>query len=247
MSEIIKIKNLSFCYENGKFVLQNLNAAFPEGKLIALIGKNGSGKSTLLECISGMNEFSGVVELDGRSIDDYSINEFSKKLAYIPQQTQINLDFTVREFISFGRNPHVSLFGKLTDDDYLQIENNAKVCGIEKLLENDINKISGGERQLAYIARALTQDASVILMDEPAAFLDFGNQQKLFFILRQLIEKGKTIIFTTHNPNHLINLDCVIFSLIDGRLENLKSLTLDVVKEIYNETAIIEGQGFLFN
>lgn len=247
MNEIIKIQDLSFCYVKDKPVLKNLNASFTKGRLIALIGKNGSGKSTLLECISGINEFSGIVELDDYSIRDYSIIELAKKLAFIPQQTQINLDYTVREFISFGRNPYIPVSGKLSNADYKQIEENAELCGISNLLENDINKISGGERQLAYIARVLTQDTKVILMDEPAAFLDFGNQQKLFFILRQLVEEGKTIIFTTHNPNHLVNLDCDIYSLIDGQLEMIESLTIEAVKKIYNDGDITEGQAFLFN
>lgn len=232
---IISIKNLSFSYEKGKKVLNNLNAEFSEGKPIALLGKNGCGKSTLLNCIMGLNDYSGEILVQGKSLKSYSERQFSKIISFIPQQIQLNMDYSVFDFISFGRNPHVSLFGKLTEKDYSCIKDAARRCGIEELLNNNINRISGGERQLAFIARALCQETSIIIMDEPTASLDFGNQQKLFSFITDLSKNEKTIFFTTHNPNHLINQNLNIFAMNNGSLFPIKDLDLKTVNEIYND------------
>lgn len=232
---LISINNLSFCYEKGKTVLNNLNAEFSEGRIIALLGKNGCGKSTLLDCIMGLNDFSGEILVQGKSVKSYSDRQLSRIISFIPQQIQINMDYSVFEFISFGRNPHVSLSGKLTEEDYSCIEQAAKQCGIDSILNKSITRISGGERQLAFIARALCQETRIIIMDEPTASLDFGNQQKLFSFITDLSKKGKTIIFTTHNPNHLINKDFDIFTMKNGSLFPVKDLYLKTVNEIYGD------------
>ena len=243
---IISIKNLSFSYEKGKKILNNLNAEFSEGKPIALLGKNGCGKSTLLNCIMGLNDYSGEILVQGKSLKSYSERQFSKIISFIPQQIQINMDYTVFDFISFGRNPHISLFGKLTDKDYSCIEEAAKQCGIESLLSKNINRISGGERQLAFIARALCQETSIIIMDEPTASLDFGNQQKLFSFISNLSNKGKTIIFTTHNPNHLINKGFDIFAMKNGLIFPVIELGLKTVNEIYDDKFEYVENAFAF-
>lgn len=232
---IISIKDLSFSYEKGKKILNNLNADFSEGKTIALLGKNGCGKSTLLNCIMGLNDYSGEILVQEKSLKSYSERQLSKIISFIPQQIQLNMDYSVFDFISFGRNPHISLFGKLSNNDYSCIEKAARQCGIEELLNKNINRISGGERQLAFIARALCQETSIIIMDEPTASLDFGNQQKLFSFITDLSKNGKTILFTTHNPNHLINQDLDIFAMNKGSLSLIKNLDLKTVNEIYDD------------
>lgn len=232
---ILSIKNLSFCYEKGKMILDGLNAEFSKGRIIALLGKNGCGKSTLIDCIMGINDYSGKILVQGESVKNYSEQQLAKLISFIPQQIQINMDYSVFDFISFGRNPHISLFGKLTDKDYSCIEEAAEQCGIESLLSKNINRISGGELQLAFIARALCQEASIIIMDEPTASLDFGNQKKLFSFVDDLSKKGKTIIFTTHNPNHLINKQFDIFTIYNGLLFPVKELDLKTVNEIYGD------------
>ena len=114
------------------------------------------------------------------------------------------------------------------------------------LLDKDINKVSGGERQLAFIARALTQEAPIIIMDEPTASLDFGNQQKLFRIMDSLVKEGKAIVFTTHNPNHLVNLKCDIFAVSNGALTKIDELSESSIKSIYGEDFEKDGKAFLF-
>lgn len=246
MNPIIEIKNLSFGYKKNKLVLEDLSISFQDGRVIALLGKNGSGKSTLLDCILGVSKYSGEILVDGKEIDEYSSKELASIISFIPQNLQINIDYSIREFISFGLNPHLSLFESISKEQYDLIEKSAQKSGIAELLDEDINKVSGGERQLAFIARALTQNAKIIIMDEPTSALDFGNQQKLFKIIKEISNEGKTIIFTTHNPNHLINLDCDIYSIINGKIQEIEKLDLNVMKDLYDDDFIFDGRVFTF-
>lgn len=243
---LIGIKNLTFGYDKTKKVLNDLSASFEEGRIVALIGKNGSGKSTFLDCLLGVNDYEGEILINGQNIKSMSDKEFACLVSFIPQSVQINIDYTIRDFISFGRNPHLKLGLSLTDEDYRKVEENADKCGITNLLDKDINKVSGGERQLAFIARALTQETPIIIMDEPSASLDFGNQQKLFRIMDSLTKEGKTIVFTTHNPNHLVNLDCDVFAVSDGGLKKINELNDVGVKDIYGDDFEKDGKAFLF-
>ena len=243
---IVEIKNLSFGYDKTRKVLDNLTASFSKGRIVALIGKNGSGKSTLLDCLLGVNDFNGEVLINNQNIKALSDKEYARLVSFIPQSVQINIDYSIHDFISFGRNPHVKFGLSLNDDDYQKVIENAEKCGITQLLNKDINKVSGGERQLAFIARALTQETPIIIMDEPTASLDFGNQQKLFKIMDSLVKDGKTIIFTTHNPNHLVNLNCDIFAVSDGILKPINQLNGQTIKEIYGDEFEQEGKAFLF-
>lgn len=246
MNSIIDIKNLSFGYDKNKMVLDNLCVSFDKNRIIALIGRNGSGKSTFLDCLLGTNEYNGEILINGQNIKDLSSKSFAKLVSFIPQSVQINIDYSIRDFISFGRNPHIGFGLSLTQEDYQKVNENAKKCGIEELLDKDINKVSGGERQLAFIARALTQEAPIIIMDEPTASLDFGNQQRLFKIMKDLVNEGKTIIFTTHNPNHLINFDCDIYAINQGSIKQIEDFNEEVIKELYGDKFERDGKAFLF-
>lgn len=246
MSSIIEIKNLSFGYDKTRKVLDGLTASFDAGRIVALIGKNGSGKSTFLDCLLGTNDYNGDILINNQNIRDLSAKSYAKLVSFIPQSVQINIDYSIKDFISFGRNPHVGFGLSLSDEDYDIVEENAEKCGVKHLLDKDINKVSGGERQLAFIARALTQETPIIVMDEPTASLDFGNQQKLFRIMNTLVREGKTIIFTTHNPNHLVNLECDIYAVFGGVLKSIETINEEIVKEIYGEEFERDGKSFLF-
>lgn len=243
---IIEIKNLSFGYDKTRKVLDNLSVSFSKGKIIALIGKNGSGKSTFLDCLLGVNDFEGEILINQQNIKELSDKEYARLVSFIPQSVQINIDYSIRDFISFGRTPHLKLGLSLANEDYQKVITNAEKCGILDLLDKDINKVSGGERQLAFIARALTQETPIIIMDEPTASLDFGNQQKLFRIMTFLIKEGKTIIFTTHNPNHLVNLECDVFAVSNGILTEIAELNGSTIKNIYGDEFERDGKAFLF-
>lgn len=240
MKNIIEVENLSFGYEKNKKVLNDVNLSIKEGAITAILGKNGCGKSTLLDCIIGYNDYtSGKILIDEINSRELTSKEVAKKVAYISQNTTINLDYTVLEFILFGRTCHLTIGSAPKEKDYEIAKVNAEKLGITQILSKDINKISGGERQLAFIARALTQESKIIIMDEPTASLDYGNQLRLFEIIKDLKEKGKTIVFTTHNPEHVKFFDCNVAIIDDGKVyktgKGSELITKGLLKEIYGD------------
>lgn len=236
----IEVIDLCFEYEKNKPVLNNICFTVEQGSVVAILGKNGCGKSTLLDCIIGYNDFkSGNIKVNGQDIKELSDKKLSKNIAYISQKTDINLDYSVLEFILFGRNCRLKFGASPTEPDYEIAKANAEKCGITHLLAKDINKLSGGERQLVFIARALTQESPIIIMDEPTASLDYGNQLKLYEIIKELQKDGKTIIFTTHNPEHVLYLDCLVAIVQSGKITKTGQaediITQTTLKEIYGD------------
>ena len=234
---IIEVKNISFSYVKNKPVIKDLSLNIEEGTLTAILGKNGSGKSTLLDSLLGFNEIeSGEIIIDSSNLNDLSSKEIAKKVAYIQQNITVNIDYTVKEFISFGRNPYLGINGRLKDEDWNIIYSDAEKCGITHLLDKDINKISGGEKQLVCICRALIQETKILIFDEPTASLDFGNQYKVLDLMKSLVEEGKTIIFTTHNPNQVIEAKTNVIIIDDGNVLTYGDSSIineDVLKKIY--------------
>lgn len=234
---IIEVKNISFSYVKNKPVIKDLSLNIEEGTLTAILGKNGSGKSTLLDSLLGFNEIeSGEIIIDSTNLNDLSSKEIAKKVAYIQQNITVNIDYTVKEFISFGRNPYLGINGRLKDEDWNIIYSDAEKCGITHLLDKDINKISGGEKQLVCICRALIQETKILIFDEPTASLDFGNQYKVLDLMKSLVEEGKTIIFTTHNPNQVIEAKTNVIIIDDGNVLTYGDSSIiieDVLKKIY--------------
>lgn len=240
MNNAIEVTDLCFEYEKNKPVLDNICFNAEQGSVVAILGKNGCGKSTLLDCIIGYNDFnSGSIKINGRDIKSLSDKELSQNVAYIAQKTEINLDYTVLEFILFGRNCRLKFGASPTQPDYEIAKANAEKCGIIHLLSKDINKLSGGERQLVFIARALTQESPIIIMDEPTASLDYGNQLKLYEMIKDLQKGGKTIVFTTHNPAHVLYLNCTVAVIQSGKITKFGAakniVTQQTLKEIYGD------------
>lgn len=244
MKQILSIHNLSFSYDRKKPVLSGVNLEIEEGSVTGILGRNGCGKSTLFNIIIGyLSSFSGEVTVGGDSVLTLSTTEFSRRVAYVPQNSIVNMDFTVFEYILFGRNCHVRFGSGLSENDYRQVYRYAELCGISNLLEKNINHVSGGEKQLACIARALVQESPLILMDEPMSALDFGNQAKLLRMIQTLKESGKTILFTTHNPNYVINLNCDVAIVSNGEIpfhgKADEIITVDMLTEIYGEEILV--------
>lgn len=219
MSNVIEIKNLSFEYEKGALVLDKLDLSIEKNTINAILGANGSGKSTLLDCLIGINKpLEGEIKIEDKALGDYTNRELAKKLAFISQSVSINIDYSVREFILFGRTPYLSIGKGPGEEDYSKCDDYAKRLGIERLLNKSITKISGGERQLCFICRALIQESDVMVFDEPMSALDFGNQSRLLKIFKELQKEGKTIVFTTHNPNQVMDLNCNVIVLDIGKI-----------------------------
>ena len=154
---MLEIKDLSASYGKRK-VLSDINAVIERGKFTAIIGRNGSGKSTFLSALASSMRYSGSILLDGKSLSDFKKRDLAKKISYLPQNLPIT-PFTVRETAAFGREPYTDLSGKLNDGDKMIVESALEKCGLLHLSEKRMNEISGGERQMAYLAMMIAQDA----------------------------------------------------------------------------------------
>ncbi len=237
MKPLIQIKDLSFSYGNDN-VLDQISFDIMNGDIFALMGRNGCGKTTLLNCLMGFNNISaGTIFIENEDVAKQSHTELSKKISYVPQHSTNNSTLNVFDYISLGRIVYKRLFEHLNSSDVETVKRYSSLLKIEHLLQKNMDEISGGEKQLAMIARALTQETPIIVFDEPTSALDFGNQSRFLEIIRDLSQNGKTVVFTTHNPNHVLALDSKVCILHQKQIlccgEAQKVINQDVITEVY--------------
>ncbi|TLS72664.1 ABC transporter ATP-binding protein [Aliarcobacter thereius] len=235
--KLIEAKNISFSYKNNQ-VLDDINFELNQGDILSLLGKNGSGKTTLLKILLGIFKSKGEVKILDKSIKEYSNKELAKLISYVPQTHQIPFDYTIFDVVLMGRLPHIGLFSNYSSKDRdIAIKALEKV-GTLHLKEKIYSQVSGGERQLAFIARALTQSAKIIFMDEPVTGLDYGNQLKLLNFLKTLSKEGYTFIKTTHYPEHALYASNKVMMLEKGKVLDFgdieEKLTQENIKILYN-------------
>lgn len=216
---IIDIKNLHFSYGDIA-VLNDCNLSIFEGTITVLLGANGAGKTTLFGCImKQLKTESQMIKVQSTPLTSISIKELSHIISYVPQISNINeLDCIVRDFLVEGRTPYLGPFAIPGKKEYLIAEEYAKMVGIDNLLGKNMQCLSGGQLQLILITRALVQETPVILMDEPMSALDLGNQMKILKLIKELQNHNKTIIFSSHNPNHAFVLEGSVCMLNDGKI-----------------------------
>jgi len=182
---------------------RDLDVVLNTGEVLALLGPNGGGKTTLLKTLLGLlAPRGGEVRLGDRRLSDYSNRERARLLAYVPQFHAVTFAFTVESVVLMGRTAHGSLFSRPSATDREVAGRMLERFGITHLRDRPYTMISGGERQLVLLARALAQEPQFIVLDEPTASLDFGNQGKVMREIRALGVSGHGVLFTTHDPNH---------------------------------------------
>lgn len=214
---ILRAIDLAIGYP-GRTVGAGFTLTLRAGEVIALLGPNGSGKTTLLKTLLGLLPArGGQVELDGRPLASFTSGERARWLAYVPQAPGAGFGFTVRESVLMGRTAHGGLFSGPSSHDRALVDAAIERMGIAALADQPTTRISGGERQLALIARALAQQARVVVLDEPTANLDFGNQGKVMREIRRLADEGLGVLFTTHDPNHALRFADAALLIRDGR------------------------------
>lgn len=208
---MLKIENLSAFYGK-KQVLFDLSFELERGKFTAILGRNGSGKSSLLSCIASQKRYSGKILLGERDISEIMPRERAKIISCLPQNLPLT-QFSVRETVAFGREPYISF--KLTDSDNEIVEKSIEKCGISHLKDKVLTEISGGERQMAYLAMALAQDADILLLDEPTTYMDAPNAREFLSTLKSAQSEGKTVVAVMHDLTAAVKYADDIL-LIDG-------------------------------
>lgn len=193
------------CSYGPTIVLRDVSATVTPGSVTALFGPNGTGKSTLFRCILGLLPHDGKVIVDGRPTRRWSAKMMAHHVAFVPQDHRPTFPHSVRDIVTMGVAGRASAFFGPSARDISDALENLDRLGIVHLAEREFSSLSGGQRQLVLIARALTQSAAYLLFDEPTASLDFGNQNLIWHTIRELAhETGKGILVCSHDPNHVL-------------------------------------------
>ena len=233
---MIEVRNLDFAYRD-KPILKGISFSINKGDTLSILGANGSGKSTLLRIMLGFLKFKGEVLIGGKSVRDYGKCELAKMIAYVPQTHAPSYDYSVFDIVLMGALCRTPLFSSFSKADRNLAQAMLEKMGIAQLKNEPYTKISGGQRQLAYIARTLVQGAKVIFMDEPTNGLDFGNQIKLLEMIKGLKDEGYTFVQTTHYPRHAKFVSNLTLFLKDGEIlafgESEKLINAENIDKIY--------------
>lgn len=198
----IDVKEISCGYGNGN-ILEELSFTVLAGETLSVLGPNGVGKTTLFKSLLGFMKLkAGAILLDGHNMDGWSRSKLAKLIGYVPQSHTPPFPFSVLEVVMMGRTAHLGVFSSPSKADAQLAEQALEQLGIVYLRERIYTEISGGERQMVLIARALTQEPQFLVMDEPTASLDYGNQIRVLRQVNELSGRGLGVVMTTHNPDH---------------------------------------------
>lgn len=238
---MITIKNLLFNYSNReKPVINDLSIEIRPGKVYVLLGLNGCGKTTLIKLLAGLyRPTSGIIEYNNQDLQSIKINERSKIFSYVSQKGIINDDYNVKDYLTYGYANSLKFYESPKEGQVKQVNEIAKKFHIENLLSKKLGQLSGGEKQIVMIASSLIQNTDIILLDEPTSALDLKNQNLVLSTLKDISSNGKTIIFSSHNPNHALFLDADVLLMNDGKITKSGSsneiINVKSLNEIYGE------------
>ena len=216
----ISVQKVCFRYRpQNPLVLDRISIDIPAGAITALLGPNGSGKSTLLNLLLGLlAPEEGRILLFGRPSNEYKRRETSQIIGLVPQDEYVNFELSVLEYVLLGRAPFLDLLGMPQLEDRRLAHEAIVAAGIASLENRPVPNLSVGERQLATIARALTQEPAIMLLDEPTSHLDLSNARRILHVLHLLKQSGKTIILTTHDPNAAAAIADYVILLRSGQV-----------------------------
>jgi iron complex transport system ATP-binding protein len=233
----LEARHLDFGY-SGKRVGNDVSLAVEAGEVLCLLGPNGSGKTTLFKTLLGLlSSQGGQVLIDGADLAALRREEVARRVSYVPQAHAAFFPYTVREIVLMGRTAHLGVFSSPSHRDHEVALAAIERMRLAHLADSIYTRISGGERQLALIARALAQDAQVVVMDEPTANLDFGNQVRVLEHIQSLAQSGIGVLLSTHDPDQAFLCANRVAMLHEGRLARFgtpaEMITPDSLKQIY--------------
>lgn len=202
-SHVLQVRDLAFAYRPDLPVLRGVSFSAQAGKLLAILGPNGSGKTTLLKCLLRLyRPQSGKIVLDGKDVRAYSSEALARVIAYVPQIPQSAFAFTVRQIVLLGRTPHLGSLGFETELDHRVARAAMEMTGVSAFAGRTLDELSGGEAQCVMIARALAQQPSVLLLDEPTSHLDIRNQLMIHRMMRRLAHDWEmAVVCVSHDIN----------------------------------------------
>ena len=234
----IRAENISFSYGQRR-VLKNVSLSAGSGSFVTILGSNGVGKSTLFRCMLGLiKDYEGSVTVDGEDTRSMSVKQLAEKIAYIPQSTSPAFNYSVEDIVLMGTTAGMRPFSTPRAKELALVDSALGRMGIEHLRDRCFHLLSGGEKQLVIIARAIAQNAGIIMLDEPTASLDFGNQMLVLRRMRELADEGYTVIQTSHDPEHSYMFSDSITALKDGEVlisgTPGEVMREDVISSLYN-------------
>lgn len=214
---MIRFDNLSVGYSAGAPLRKELCGELRRGELTCLLGLNGTGKSTLLRTLCGfLTPLSGEIYLDGSPLREMPLHQLSTLVGVVLTEKGNSGGLRVRELVSLGRQPHTGFFGKLSADDLHIVEESMKAAGIAHKADSFINSLSDGERQRAFIAKALSQECPVVILDEPTAFLDVLGRREIMELLANLAHNQKKAILVSSHDVDLVVQKADTLWIMDG-------------------------------
>ena len=242
----IEIRDLSFSYGTRRCggagepydVLRHIDLDVPDGTLVNVLGPNGAGKSTLFRCLLNLEEgYSGSIRVNGRDLRAMTARERAREVAFIPQSHDAVYDYSVLDMVLMSTAPEVGLFGTPSAEQERRAWEALERVGIARLAHRPATQVSGGEQQLALIARALAQNARTIIMDEPTSALDYGNTMRVLACVRQLAREGLSIVQSTHQPDQVFLFADTVVALSRGRVRATGDpkdvISKELVEELY--------------
>lgn len=225
----------------GKKVLRNVTARASDS-FVGVVGPNGAGKTTLIRAANGAVETDdGVVRVTGDDISSLSSRETARRVATMPQNTDVSFEFTVEEVVRMGRHPHVPRFGTDTTN---KVEEAMERVDVARFADRSVHEVSGGERQRVLLARCLAQDADVLLLDEPTASLDVGRAVETLSLVRSLVDEGRTAVAAIHDLNLAARFCDELVLVDDGSVVSSGApsdvLTKENVESVFGTPAYVE-------
>jgi iron complex transport system ATP-binding protein len=233
----IELKDVGFSYNRQK-VLSNISIQIEQGEFFGIIGPNGAGKTTILKIIAGLLKTQqGDVQLFGKKLDEIPIIERAKILSYVPQENYFYYDFTVLDVVLFGRHPYLKTMERPKKSDIYRAIDALTFTDTIDFKDRSILELSSGERQRVILARALTSEPKLLLLDEPTSYLDITHQVEIIKILKKLNQEGITIVFLSHDIN-LTSISCNRILLLSlGKMIACdtpeKIINKDLIKAVY--------------